>query len=198
MSMTLIHGKKILLQILIVSSFVLLITGCAHRIMYEKFSGAKFTEYNLTEQDIEEMQFYVEAPIILRDANLPEANKAISTRKSKKGKKDLIVIDEKTSGVLSDIGDGWVDIDFGEGIILRFEESDPGQWYRLTLFNGQKIEEGERINYNGKTYIVAYRHIPSAIDEERYFSEIPYLYFDLERFLRLNRSVRVVKGKKLN
>jgi len=177
---------------------VFLAAGCSHRIMYEKFSTDKFVEYNLTEQDIEEMEFYVEAPIILRDADLPKANKAISRRKMKKHKKDLIIIDEKTSGVLSDIGEDWVDINFGENIILRFQASEPGDWYQLKLFNGQPIHEGEKVSYNGKTYIVAYRHIPSAIDEERFFSEIPYLYFDLERFLRLNRKIRVVKGKKLD
>ena len=189
--------KKLPVTILVFLWTILTLHACAPELTFEKFSKDKFVEYNLTEIDIEEMQFFVEAPITLRDATLPEANKAISSKKHREKKKDIIVIDEKTAGVLSDIGTDWVDINFGDDIILRFVPSDPGEWYRLAFFNGQPISEGIIINYKSKDYIVVYRHIPSKMDSDRYFSEIPYLYFNLGKFLDLQRNKKVVKGEKL-
>ncbi|MFQ6611284.1 MAG: hypothetical protein ACE5D7_10885, partial [Fidelibacterota bacterium] len=180
--------KKIPITFLFLLGSILSVYACTPKLTFEKFSKDKFVEYNLTEIDIAEMQFFVEAPITLRDATLPEANKAISNKKRKEKKKDIIVIDEKTAGVLSDIGTDWVDINFGDDIILRFVPSDPGEWYRLAYFNGQAISEGNIINYKGKDYIVVYRHIPSQIDPDKYFSEIPYLYFNLGKFLGLQRN----------
>jgi len=133
----------------------------------------------------------------LRDADLIKANKAISNQKLKKKKKDIIVINEKTAGTLSDMGKDWVDINFGDDIILRFVPADPGNWYRLTFFNGQPIMEGNVIMYKDKRYIVTYRHIPSKINPQNYFSEIPYLYFNLGKFLDLQRKETIIKGDKL-
>ncbi|NQU66570.1 MAG: hypothetical protein HQ510_01375 [Candidatus Marinimicrobia bacterium] len=189
--------KKIPTATFILLGLILSFNACAPSLTFEKFSKDKFIEYNLTEIDIEEMQFFVEAPITLRYASLPESNKAISNRKSKAKKKNIIVIDEKTAGILSDIGEDWVDINFGDEIILRFVPSDPGDWYRLAYFNGQPIMEGEIVTYNDKEYIVVYRHISSKLDPDRYFSEIPYLYFNLGKFLDLQRNEKVVGGEKL-
>ena len=176
---------------------ILILSGCTYNVAYEKFTPQSFVEYNLTDQDIEDMQFYLEAPIMLRDANLPKANKSISTGNPSKKIKDIVIINEKTKGVFSDIGKDWIELSFNDDIILRFVPSDPKEWYRLTHLNGQEISEGKIIMYNNRRYIVSYRHLPSTLDEEKYFSEIPYLYFDLERFLKIKRKSKTISGKKL-
>lgn len=184
-------------RFLVIIGGIFLLSGCTSNVVYEKFTTDTFVEYNLTDQDIEDIQFYLEAPITLRDANLPKANKSISTGKPSKEMKDIVIINEKTKGILSDIGKNWIELSFNDDIILRFVPSDPNEWYQITHLNGQEIAEGKILMYNGRRYIVAYRHLPSKLDEEKYFSEIPYLYFDLERFLKIKRKSKTISGKKL-
>jgi len=181
----------------VIISMILILSGCTYNVVYEKFTPHTFVEYNLTDQDIEDIQFYLEAPITLRDANLPKANKSISSGNPSKEMKDIVIISEKTKGIFSDIGKDWIELSFNDDIILRFVPSDPKEWYRLTHLNGQEISEGKIIMYNDRRYIVAFRHFPSKLDEEKYFSEIPYLYFDLERFLKIKRESKTISGKKL-
>lgn len=100
----------------------------------------------------------------------------------------LIDIPARTPGVVVEMGSDWLDLDVGDGVVLRFRESSDGA-YQLSAFNGQPVAfelQGDPVpvEYQGERYEVA-------------TNRPVYLQFYVRRVVNVDRASQTIGGKRL-
>jgi hypothetical protein len=96
----------------------ILLAGCAA-------STARFTETSrekVGEQDLRSLVFHVASAVEFRSLRLLDT--LIDDAQVKKAVQRLLRIDHETQGRILSQGDGWIAVDFGQGIVLRFQRRD--------------------------------------------------------------------------
>lgn len=103
-----------------------------------------------------------------------------------------IEIPQRTPGVLVELGNNWIDLDVGDGVVLRFRETGNEGYYQCVALNGQPLRldapnRGPRaqIEFEGDVYEIA---------ETRPV----YLEYFLRRVVNVDRERQTIGGKRLD
>lgn len=186
---------KFVLMVLALTSFLL--NSCATQ-RYE-FGSDIIKEYDLSEQEVMQLQFYLTDPIHLHKVEGMEYKNSIEfhvLKQKRTSEITEIVLKKGTPGIPVQRGKDWIDIDFGNDLIIRFAQFLGGN--KIQRINGFNIFESPKIEYRGEPFYVQFEQHESHRDKGT-FRRIPEIELMIakegRKFFQSNKQV--LRGKKL-
>jgi hypothetical protein len=186
---------KFVLMVLILTT--ILLSNCATQ-RYE-YGSDVITEYDLSEEEVMQLQFYLTDPIYLYKLGAVEFRNTIEFHVLKQERTSEItelVLKKGTPGVPVEQGSDWIDIDFGNDLVMRFKNFLGGN--KIQRINGFNVFESPKIEYRGEPYYVQFEEHESH-QEKGEFRRIPEVELivakEKKAFFQSNRQV--LKGKKI-
>ena len=186
---------KFVVMVLMLISFLL--SNCATQ-RYE-YGSDVVNEYDLSENEVMQLQYYLTDPIHLHKVNAVEYTNSIEfhvLKQERTSEITEIVLKKGTPGVPVQRGTDWIDIDFGNDLVIRFKNFLGGN--KIQRINGFNIFESPKIEYRGDPYYVRFEEHESHQDKGAFkrIPEIELIVAKVKRaFFQSNREV--LKGKKL-
>lgn len=173
--------------ILIGAIAMLTMSSCKNLVPY---SDAVKTKYNLSDDQLKHVQFYVSDPIVLQHKITDGSSTQIADGKIKiiNGEKvEEIIIRSGTPGVLVRNDDGKFEVSFekGDDHFLRFG-SNPSRYNSYVLLASDWKGKIGTVNYAGNKYYTS----PESADA--------ILLIDIRKIANYQRDERVAKGRKVN
>ncbi|NUM33913.1 MAG: hypothetical protein HUU50_05185 [Candidatus Brocadiae bacterium] len=168
--------------ILFFFSVIFFLPGCTSERI--PFTQELRQEYQLSEEDLKNLQYYVSDDILIeRDAVLGESKVDRGKLTTKSGKLiEQILIEEDTPGISVQSGEYWLAISFEKDAALFFTSRlgyiRQGEYYLGTRGN-------QRIQYSNKEYVVVNDGIES------------YLMIDRESLSNLIRNRKILLGRRV-
>ncbi len=141
-------------------------------------------EYQLSEEDLKNLQYYVSDEILLeRDAVLGESKVDRGKLTTKSGKLiEQILLEGDTPGIAVQTGEYWLAVSFEQNAALFFTSRlgyiKQGEYYLGTRGN-------QRVQYNNKEYVIINNGIQS------------YLMIDRESLSNLIRNRKILLGRRV-
>lgn len=175
---------KLFISFLLCLSLHFISTGCASHIA---FTQELREEYNLTDDELKNLQFYTSDKIVL-ERELISADREVSSSHilvTKQGKQiDQVIIKKGTPGITISSTPSTLDISFEEGSFLLFSCGlDQKGEYEIYVTN-RRMGNGE-LTFEDQVYL--------AIDRSTY----TYLLISKESLLAVEKSRRVLSGRTL-
>lgn len=158
---------------------------------YELFNTTAMREIGL--EELRNLQFFTSNGLrlstgehALDDSISTEAGRLmkIQTRQQR-----TVEIPARTPGVLVELGSDWLDLDIGDGVVLRFREVDTEGLFECVAFNGQPIdteapETPSEVEYQGERFeVVSARPV--------------YLEYYVRRVVNVDRANQTIGGKRI-
>ena len=173
--------KRIICAIL---SLSVLFTSCSSKV---SFTTKSLTDYKLTNEDVQKLQFYLQGDIVLTNGNSEKGTKTEGGELVIKDEQSInkVVISSGTKGVVEKIEEGLMYVSFEVGRNLLFRASPTDGKYRLKT---EKFDPRKRIgtlNYGQEEFYVASNSLQS------------HLVFKLKNSVKRKSNQRSVKGRKL-
>jgi hypothetical protein len=176
--------KNIKVQLGVLSIFLL--TSCSPKI---PFTQAVREKFNLTNQELSKLQFYISDEVTLKNGTPTEVDKVVEDGKLiiKTSKSDeLVVIKSKTPGTVDETIDlTTLKVAFEDGMnkgMLFMSKGDKNGYYRLA-----GVQDGGRfkISYNNQEYYL-------------YSGSGAVLLFKKRSLKDIQQTEKVAKGKRVN
>lgn len=174
---------KRLQYILILGVVALTVASCASKI---PFTTSDRDKYNLGEQEIKLLQFYLAGDITLYNGSRDGTTQTEGGELVIKDEQNLnkVIIPNGTRGIVEVVEDKALYVSFEEGRNLKFEASNIDGKYRIekarTGSNGRAI-----VNYGGEEYYISTTSLKA------------YLMYKLKNSTRRRSTQKTVKGRKL-
>jgi hypothetical protein len=190
------YMKKNNLSCLLVFLTAILFTGCGQIKFFERNTQLA---YNLSNEDVKNIQYYISSGIMLRHKEVEASSKVTGSNKIKKDEdvyQKNVIIFSNTPGIATDVQQDIIYVQFSDDIILTFKpESDlPEAAYTIFSINGEEITDGGSIKFRGSDYTV---HFGDYKEGVFYPGGIPKLQFKLSYSLDKKQDNEIIKGKKL-
>ncbi|MEX0747163.1 MAG: hypothetical protein WD275_04120 [Rhodothermales bacterium] len=160
---------------------------------YQRFTSAEMQEVGA--EELRNLQFFTSAPLRLSTGE-QAVDDSISTEEGRLMKIQTrqyrsVEIPPRTPGVLVEVGQDWIDLDVGDGVVLRFRESNPEGEYQCVALNGQPIvlqdnepDAGSQIEFDGEKYELA-------------TAKPVFLEYFVRHVVNVDRASHTVGGKRL-
>ena len=173
--------------IIIAAIALLSLSSCKNLVPY---SDAVKTKYNLNDDLLKHVQFYVSSPIVLQHKVVEGGNTQVSGGKIKviNGEKiEEIIIPSGTPGVMVRDDSGKLEISFekGDDHFLRFG-ANPSRYEAYVLLASDWKGKIGTVTYAGNKYYTS----PESADA--------LLMIDLRKVANYQRDERVARGRKAN
>ena len=160
---------------------------------YQRFTTVEMQEVGSDE--LRNLQFFTSAALRLSTGE-QAVDDSISTEEGRLMKIQTrqfrtVEIPPRTPGVLVEVGQDWIDLDVGDGVVLRFRESNPEGEYQCVALNGQPIvlqdnsvDSSSPIEFDGEKYELA-------------TAKPVYLEYFVRHVVNVDRASHTVGGKRL-
>ena len=173
---------------LIIAALVLMTLGSCRNLV--PYTDAIKTKYNLSDDQLKHLQFYVSAPIVLQRKITAENSTQVVAGKIKivNGEKvEEVVVPVGTKGVLVKNDNGKFEISFekDDSYYLRFG-TNPNRYESFVLLASDWHGKVGTVNYAGNKYYTS----PESADA--------VLLIDLHKISNYQKDARVAKGRKVN
>lgn len=174
-------------SIIIVAIAVLTLGSCKNLVPY---TDALKTKYNLSDEQLKHLQFYVSSPIILQRKLTAENSTQITSGKIKivNGEKvEEVVVPVGTKGVLAKNDNGKFEVSFekDDTYYLRFG-TNPNRYESYVLLASDWHGKVGTVTYAGNKYVTS----PESADA--------VLLIDLHKISSYQKDARIAKGRKVN
>ena len=173
---------------LIIAALVLMTLGSCRNLV--PYTDAIKTKYNLSDDQLKHLQFYVSAPIVLQRKITAENSTQVVAGKIKivNGEKvEEVVVPVGTKGVLVKNDNGKFEISFekDDSYYLRFG-TNPNRYESYVLLASDWHGKVGTVTYAGNKYYTS----PESADA--------VLLIDLHKISSYQKDARVAKGRKVN
>lgn len=183
-------------RIALLLMLVVLLSACSlwpqHHERLLPFTHALRAQYNLGPEELRQLNFYLAAPIKLRQQQHRDALQFQQGRLVSSTAKEIeeVLIKPGTPGVVLNVGEHWLDVSFAPGSFLRFGSSPKTRdsWHgRYALWATRWVDgigelSGE-LAFEGRTFY--------AVDD----SERTYLLLDTQHLQYIHKTRRVLDGR---
>lgn len=158
---------------------------------YQRFALEEMKQ--IEQEELRNLQFFTNGPLRLStgeqavdDSLATEEGKLmkIQTRQHR-----TVEIPSRTPGVLVELGNDWMDLDVGDGVVLRFRATGDAGEYHCVALNGQPVvtDEAEAtasIDFEGEKYeIISSRPV--------------YLEYFVRHVVNVDRESQRIGGKRI-
>ena len=172
----------------IIAALVLLSLGSCKNLV--PYTDAIKTKYNLSDDQLKHLQFYVSDPIVLQRKITAENSSQVISGKIKivNGEKvEEIVVPTGTKGVLvrDDAGKFEISFEKDDSYYLRFG-TNPNRYQSYVLLASDWHGKVGTVTYAGNKYVTS----PESADA--------VLLIDLHKISSYQKDARVAKGRKVN
>ncbi len=176
------------MRYLIIAALALMTLGSCKNLV--PYTDAIKTKYNLTDEQLKHLQFYVSSPIVLQRKVTAENNTQVTAGKIKiiNGEKvEEVVVPTGTKGVLVKDDSGKFEISFekDDTYFLRFG-TNPNRFQSYVLLASDWHGKVGTVTYVGNKYFTS----PESADA--------VLLIDLHKISNYQKDARVAKGRKVN
>ena len=160
---------------------------------YQRFTTAEMKD--IRSDELRNLQFFTSG--LLRFSTGEQAvDDSIATEEGRLMKIQTrqyrsVEIPTRTPGVLVEMGQDWIDLDVGDGVVLRFRETGTEGEYQCVAFNGQAIQidqneaDSQSVEYDGEKYELA-------------TNRPVYLEYFVRHVVNVDRANQRVGGKRID
>lgn len=172
--------KKIILALMTLA----VLASCSTKV---PFTTKALTDYKLTNDDVQKLQFYVRGDIVLTNGKSDNSTKTEGGELVIKDEQNLnkVIIGSGTRGVVERVDGEFLQVSFEEGKSLKFKASPTDGKYRLFSENFDPRKRMSTVTYGGEDYLVSSS------------GSAAFLVFKLKNSTKRQSNARSVKGRKL-
>ena len=172
--------KKIIYAILALS----ILASCSSKV---PFTTKALTDYKLTNDDVQKLQFYIQGDLVLTNGNSDNSAKTEGGELVIKDEQNWnkVIIPSGTRGVVEKVDGDMMYVSFEEGKNLMFEASPTDGKYKM---KSEKFDPRKRmgtVTYGGEEFWVRSNGLQA------------FLAFKLKNSTKRQSNARSVKGRKL-
>ena len=170
--------KKIFYAFLTLS----ILASCSSKV---PFTTKALTDYKLTNDDVQKLQFYVQGDLVLTNGRSDNSTKTGELVIKDEQNWNKIIIASGTRGVVEKVEGDILYVSFEEGKNLKYKASPTDGKYRM---KSEKFDPRKRmgtVTYGGEEFLVSSNGLQA------------FLVFKLKNSTKRQSNARSVKGRKL-